>query len=117
MVLATDYSLNHPVVRDIYDNLLSIYGDLQVDVAIEEMSELTKALIKNRRRLNSGEFNRADQLEAGRWDIIEELADVQIMIDQVRRLYCTDGEFEDKIREKQRRLNHMLAEQGVVIHA
>ena len=50
----------------------------QVDVAIEEMSELIKALLKYRR---GGSDNK---LYA---DIIKEIADVEIMLDQLKILY------------------------------
>lgn len=54
--------------------------DNQVDVLIEEMAELTKALLKNRRAQN-GQTN--DTVEYTVQNIIEEIADVQIMLLQI----------------------------------
>ncbi len=55
-------------------NALKKFGvDAQDDIAIEEMSELTKAIIKNRRYRN---FDTYDNL-------CEELADVMIMTEQI----------------------------------
>jgi NTP pyrophosphatase (non-canonical NTP hydrolase) len=55
-------------------NALKKFGvDAQDDIAIEEMSELTKAIIKNRRYRN---FDTYDNL-------CEELADVMIMTEQM----------------------------------
>ena len=62
----------------------------QVDVAIEEMSELIKALLKYRR---GGSDNK---LHA---DIIEEIADVEIMLEQLKIINLCDSEVE-KIKEK-----------------
>lgn len=62
---------------------LATYGiHAQEDMAIEEMSELTKALLKRRR----GEDN-AD-------DILGEIADVQIMLDQMRMIYGHTDDYE-----------------------
>lgn len=55
---------------------LEYYGNNpQVDVAIEEMSELIKELLKNRR----GEENRSM--------IADEMADVYIMIEQLKFIF------------------------------
>lgn len=59
----------------------------QEDVAIEEMSELTKAIIKNRRSVTKSHKD----------DIREEIADVFIMITQLKMMY---GENIDKIIDR-----------------
>lgn len=57
---------------DILERAIETYGkDSQENVAIEEMSELTKEICKNKR----GEDNRLR--------IAEEVADVQIMLEQL----------------------------------
>ena len=62
---------------DTVKRAIDIYGvKNQEDVAIEEMSELTKAIIKNRR------YN----TEETRANISEEIVDVQIMLNQL--LFC-----------------------------
>lgn len=66
---------------DLYDKLLKKYGDKQIIVAIEELSELQKELCKYLR---------------GKIDItnlIEEIADVKIMIEQIC-LYFNLDEFD-----------------------
>lgn len=58
---------------------LDHYGhDPQIDMAIEEMSELTKVLIKNRR----GKENRSQ--------IADEMADVYIMLEQLKFIFGID---------------------------
>jgi NTP pyrophosphatase (non-canonical NTP hydrolase) len=55
--------------------------ELQVNLAIEEMSELTHALLKYRRRPSE---DREDHVR-------EEIADVLIMLDQLLLIYDHDG--------------------------
>jgi len=70
--------------KEIEGRAIRTYGEQpQVDVAIEEMSELTKAILKYRRAENKNK-NEAEYLED---DIIEEIADVQIMLDQMRIIF------------------------------
>jgi NTP pyrophosphatase (non-canonical NTP hydrolase) len=64
--------------------------EAQVDVLIEEMAELTKALLKNR-RAQSG--NTDEKIGHTVQDIIEEMADVQIMLLQISFL----GDFGDDV--------------------
>lgn len=63
---------------EILRQAIRCYGETaQVDVCVEECSELIKALLKYRRAPG----------EATRIPIIEELADVQIMLEQMRILH------------------------------
>lgn len=62
----------------------------QEDVAIEEMSELIKALIKHRR------YNTPETKE----NILEEIADVVIMICQLTVIHGFDREIVDKKIER-----------------
>ena len=62
----------------------------QIDVLIEEMSELTKALLKNRRARNT---HNEELIKATEENIIEEAADVEIMIQQIVYL----GDFEEGV--------------------
>jgi len=55
----------------------------QVDMMIEEMSELTKALLKERRVPPAP----VSELENAITNIREEIADVQIMLDQMKLIY------------------------------
>lgn len=82
----------------ILSNAVQTYGkNHQVDIAIEEMSELTKALLKDRRNIGAID------------DVLEELADVYIMICQLMMIFNIDTEMLDnqidyKIRRLQRRI-------------
>lgn len=68
------------------DEIIKTYGaDKQIDVAIEEMAELTKALLKDRRDSKS------------RADIIDEVADVSVMIEQLIIMYGIAGEVAERI--------------------
>jgi NTP pyrophosphatase (non-canonical NTP hydrolase) len=77
---------------------LNVYGvDAQDDIAIEEMAELTKAIIKNRRYRN---FSTLENL-------YEELADVLIMMEQM--LISLDSDrVQVYINKKLDRLNERL---------
>lgn len=77
---------------------LNYYGNRpQIDMAIEEMSELTKELLKNRR----GKENRSQ--------IADEMADVYIMLEQLKFIFGVD-ETELKVNAefKLQRLNERL---------
>lgn len=63
----------------IFKELIDKYGDKQVIVAIEELSELQKELCKYLRGKGNIE------------NITEELADVQIMIEQMQMLFNIDS--------------------------
>lgn len=66
----------------------------RVDKAIEEMSELTKALLKMR-----------IPGEASREAVLEEIVDAQIMLDQLKRVYNYDENIE---QQKLTRLKGLL---------
>ena len=79
---------------------LSRYGvDAQDDIAIEEMSELTKAIIKNRRYRNFVTLE----------NLYEELADVSIMLEQIMMSLDKDR-VQVYINQKLERLNERLGE-------
>lgn len=83
----------------------------QVDKAIEEMAELTKALLKYR-IMGSREFVRSNTesdellMHTASVNICEEMADVQIMLNQLRLIYGDDAEWEEaKLRRLEERLD------------
>jgi NTP pyrophosphatase (non-canonical NTP hydrolase) len=79
---------------------LKKYGvDKQDDVAIEEMSELTKAIIKNRRYKTFGTLE----------SLYEEVADVLIMLEQIMMSLDKDR-VQNYINMKLERLNERLGE-------
>ena len=73
--------MNYQEVIDTYKLAISAYGEkAQKLMAIEEMSELTKEICKDFR----GKLDREH--------LIEEMADVLIMLDQMLILYKISGE-------------------------
>ena len=78
------------------------YGaEAQTDMMIEEMSELTKALLKHRRKESKETLD----------NILEEIADVQIMLDQLRIIFgrsTTEAE-EYKLERLKKRLDAATA--------
>ena len=81
-------------------NALKRYGvDAQDDIAIEEMSGLTKAIIKNRR------YKTFATLE----NLYEELADVYIMLEQIMMSLDKDR-VQSYVNSKLERFNERLGE-------
>ena len=82
--------------------IANYYGkDSQVLIAIEEMSELTKDLCKYFRRYNR------------RNEIIEEIADAEIMIEQLKCLFDVHTEVDNEIDYKlERQIRRMEQERG-----
>ena len=82
------------------ERAIKVYGkDMQLNVAIEELSELIKEICKKKR----GEENR----EA----IIEEMADCEIMLSQLQIIFnIRTGEIAAKAIEKMERLSKRLDE-------
>lgn len=62
--------------KTIYERAIEKFGvEKQMDILIEEMAELTQALLKNRRKPNDTEI----------WgNVHEEFADVEIMLAQLK---------------------------------
>lgn len=76
----------------LYRKLIREYGNMQVAVAIEELSELSKELCKELRR------------KPNRNSILEEMADVYIMLEQMKLYFgLTDKEVYNMIVEKNER--------------
>ena len=89
--------------RSVFEHALEQYGpDAQITMVMEEMSELQKELCKYRR----GRAN---------YDhIAEEIADVSIMLDQMRLLFQCGGAVQGWRLEKVRRLAQRIAEEANV---
>lgn len=84
---------------EILQKAIKKYGvNNQCDVCIEEMSELTKELLKLRRESTQAGFQKR------RENIREETADVQIMIDQMKMIFGDTTEQEnfkiERLRER-----------------
>ena len=80
--------------------IINSYGTKsQEDVAIEEMAELQKAILKHRRY--TGDETRAE--------IIDEIADVEIMIEQLKIIFSCKKEVENRIYYKiERQIKRIL---------
>lgn len=99
---------------EILQQAVDTYGkEAQVDMAIEEMSELTKALLKHRRAEKSPE---AWDYEKTRQSILEETADVIIMLTQLLMIYggreVVQKDINDKVKRLEERLNMAAKEAG-----
>lgn len=88
----------------VYRRCISEYGTQpQVDMCIEEMSELTKALLKWRRKFalvrgeNVNPVSGDTDLTKAREDIIDELADVRIMCRQMELMFQAEDEVSNRI--------------------
>ena len=81
---------------------LEHYGErAQVDMILEEMAELSKALLKLRRAQKFREPGQRLLME----DVAEEIADVQIVLDQMKMLYpMWDGFRRKKLQRLEERI-------------
>ena len=63
------------------------YGEsVQIIVAVEEMSELQKALCKMLRHKKTGEYTYGELYMS----VIEEIADVEIMLEQLKMIFHSE---------------------------
>ena len=94
--------------KKILQSAIDIFGDTaQTDMMIEEMSELTKALLKYRRDLRRG----GQMQTLCRMAVLEEMADVGIMLDQMRIIYGSENEYrEEKLKRLAERLGMKVDE-------
>ncbi|MEG0306148.1 MAG: hypothetical protein RR612_11855 [Oscillospiraceae bacterium] len=83
---------------ELLQKAISTYGtNSQLDMAVEEMSELTKEICKRKK----GKENRAE--------ILEEIADVKIMLEQLKIIFCiSDDDIERMVTSKLDRLRIRL---------
>ena len=88
--------------RALLDRAITTYGaPAQMDMAVEEMAELTKALCKIKRAQAGCEVT------AAIGNVVEEMADVQIMLDQLRIIFhrSTEEVEEAKLERLKNRLD------------
>lgn len=89
--------VDYPTRRDVYEHALDRWGvKAQLQMCIEEMSELTKELCKNFR----GAENRDE--------IAEEIADVTIVLEQARLIFGINDQVCKQMDSKVRRLAEKL---------
>ena len=99
--------------RALLDRAITTYGaPAQMDMAVEEMAELTKALCKIKRAQAGCEVT------AAIGNVIEEMADVQIMLDQLRIIFhrSTEEVEEAKLERLKNRLDGRNNWQGSSLH-
>ena len=89
---------------EVLQKAIETYGrQAQTDMAIEEMSELTKALLKLRRAGDAGRTG-------AREDVFEEMADVIIMLTQLMMIFGGRKAVQAFIDAKVKRLEERLSE-------
>ena len=82
--------------EDVLDGAIEVWGEmLQIDIAIEELSELTTALARQQRGRNEPIA------------VVEEIADVQLCLDQLKQIYGPE-EVEKVEQEKLERLHRRV---------
>lgn len=92
---------------EVLQQAIDTWGTLaQTDMAIEEMSELTKAILKYRRAYGKAESGAAEG------NIREEIADVFIMLAQLIIIFDRDGAVQREIDFKISRLAERLEKSG-----
>lgn len=103
---STEYILPAVSRPDILRKAITTYGEKsQVDMTIEEMSELTKALLKHRRAENfPAEWDREWTMQ----NIHEEIADVVIMLSQLVMIYGGEDVIRECMEKKISRLEERL---------
>ena len=86
--------------KNIYWSAIETFGyDLQIEVAIEEMAELTKELCKAQRVTFAGRGGLGDGLIDNHDEIAEEIADVQIVLEELEQMYGAKKKVQ-KIRQQ-----------------
>lgn len=75
-------------IKDFVKEIMAKYGKLQLVIAIEEMSELTKEISKDLRGKGKREH------------IIEEMADVQLILDELKEYYNISQDDIYKVKRK-----------------
>ena len=98
--------INFENETEVLKRAIHTYGESsQIDMAIEEMAELTIALLKYKRAERSqSEYD----FKTIRSNISEEIADVMIMVSQLVLIFETQNEIVDCYDSKIRRLEKRL---------
>ena len=92
-------------VKKLYETVLMKNGDhFQREIAIEECSELIKALCKYDRYFADEDVDK----RILRLNIIEEMADVEIMLEQLKLMFDYNDDFESTKKTKLERLAKRL---------
>lgn len=87
---------------NILRDAINTFGvDHQLDMAIEEMSELTKEVCKIKRNEEGSEYGSLDALS-------EEMADVIIMLEQLKIIFSNRLKVEEWVEKKMTRLANLV---------
>lgn len=105
-------NFNHEELK-ILQAVINRYGEEnQLDMAIEEMSELTKAICKYKRAVKERErdicCSTAKNVIFAKNDIMEEIADVLIMLEQLMMIFDCKQVVSAIASEKIRRLKERI---------
>lgn len=96
--------------KTILKKAIETYGvNAQIDVAVEELAELTKALMKDRRNCT---FSKDDfgVLVRGRASVEDGIADALIMLEQLQMIFDCEESVKEIKGEKIQRLENRLQE-------
>jgi hypothetical protein len=103
--------------KELYEDAINTYGEeAQIDVMNEEMSELMKALLKLRRfEANPlGQAQDSEEHESLEEDVISEIVDVQLMLNQMKFIFCSGfsngNKYNTEYNRKVERLRKRLVE-------
>lgn len=89
----------------LYWSAIKTFGvDLQLAVAIEEMAELTKELCKAQRTIFAARTGLGDGRIDNLDEIAEEIADVQIVLEELEQLYGAKKKVQKILQQKLARL-------------
>lgn len=97
-----EYKSNKLRVQDVINLMLKKYGEnSQIDVAIEEMAELAKELLKYKRT----KLHNAEKQATNRAKILEELSDVMFMLGYIKTIFkISEEEVSNTIADKASRV-------------
>ena len=86
------------IVENTITAMLEKFGeDSQIDIAIEEMSELTKELIKYKR----SKIHFREKQAASREHVVEEISDVMFMMEYLKQIFgVTETEIQKTVVQK-----------------
>ena len=93
---------------ELYDLAIKKFGaEAQIDMLLEEMSELQQALLKERRHMYD-QMTPEENMALNPDRVVEEVADVEIMLEQIKLMYDIKDDVRLKKRSKKRRLLKLL---------
>lgn len=97
--------------KSILQKAIETYGvNAQIDVAVEEMAELTKALMKDRRNCTFSK-DHLSVLVKGRMSVYDGIADALIMLEQLQMILDCEKDVEEIKEQKIKQLENRLQEE------